>query len=277
MKILSLLFLVIVIAGCSDSNNSATSTSAGSSTGDLLGTMQLSDSRGRNMADGSGVTVQVEGTSFSAVSDVNGNWVIHNLPTKTYAITFSKPNFYTRRNPSYTFVAGAPVRYQDYPPYYPGQLISPTLLGELPQFTVSLDAVTMPIKTEKVDSFNRKTFTYTNGKVFAHTSDNVPDTAVIYMYLIISKKPELHIEDSTSYLLMVFATGQTYTTGAGLDLAAELPYLQLQSYGIQPNDIVYFKAYPVIGFPLQFNSITNKNEYIGYGPTASNVLSGTFK
>src|SRR6478609_2741609 len=113
MKIITFLTLLLFIAaGCSDSNTTTTSSGDGV-TGDLIGTVYLSDHRGRSMTNHSGVTVQIEGTSFSAVSDVNGNWVIHNLPTRTYAITFSKPGFYIRRNPSYTFVGGEPVRYID--------------------------------------------------------------------------------------------------------------------------------------------------------------------
>ncbi len=276
MKILSSLLLLFALAGCSNSDE--TSTTSGSntgSTGDLLGTMQLTDHRGRTMSDHSGVAIQIEGTSFSAVSDASGNWVIHDLPTKTYAITFSKPNFYTRRNPSYTFVGGVPARYIDPSAYFLGTPFTPIPLGELPEFTVTLDAVTMPSKV--IDNV-KKTISYLPGKVFAHTSDTAPDSADIGMYTIVGKRPDLRIDDTTSYFFMAVASTRMTAPGdTTANLIANLSYLQLQSYGIQPGDVVYFKAYPVVGFPYQINTIANKYEYIGYGTTSSNQLSATMQ
>lgn len=273
MKILSILLLLFVLAGCSD--DSSTASTGSSSTGDLLGTMQLTDHRGRLMSDHSGVTVQIEGTSFSAVSDVNGNWVIHNLPTRTYAITFSKPNFYTRRNPSYTFVAGEPVRYLDLSIPYGGYNIPSIPLGALPQFTITLDGVVLPAIIEKIDSLNKKTIIYTSGTIFAHTSANTPDSVDVGMYLIIGKNADLRIEDISTYSYLVPVLSKTpVPADTSINLTQNLYYSTVQHYGLQAGDMLYFKAYPTIGTPGQFNRITNTFEYIGNGPTPSNVLSG---
>src|ERR1043165_9958033 len=133
MKIFLLFLLLLVAAGCSDSNNATTETTGGGvgSSGDFLGNLRLYDHRGRPMVDRSGAKVQLEGTSFSAITDKNGDWVIHNVPTRTYAISFSKENFSTRRNPSYTFVGGEPVRYRDPDTYNysPGNPIESVEIG----------------------------------------------------------------------------------------------------------------------------------------------------
>lgn len=278
MKILTSLILLVILASCSDSNTATTSTSGGGgSAGDFIGTMRLSDYRGRIMADQSGVTVQIEGTSFSAVSDASGNWVIHNLPTGNYAISFSKPNFCTRRNPSYSFVGGsAPARYRD--PYSnSGNTILPIDLGELPKFTVTLDAITMPVLITK-DTGSKKYSYWVSGRVFAHTSANTPDSTNVGMFLIISKQPDLRIEDTSSYISMTYSNAQNKaTTDSTVNLAADLYYPAQQLKGVQPGDVVYFKAYPVINGIYQFNSITNKIEILGNGPTPSNVLSATLQ
>ncbi len=278
MRLLSILILLSsIIAGCTDSDTTTTASNGGASAGDFIGTMRLTDHRGRTMADQSGVTIQIEGTSFSGVSDVHGDWVIHNVPTGNYAITFSKPNFYTRRNPSYTFVGGsAPARYRDPAVNTGSGPVSPVPLGRIPQFTVTLDAITMPTKTETVDALNNKLVTYTLGTVFAHTSVDTPDSVDLGMYFIISKNPELRIEDASTYLVMATAiTKNDVSTDTTVNLGYALQYYSLEYFGIQAGDVVYFKAYPVIGYPNQFNSITNKFEYIGYG-APSNVLSATF-
>jgi hypothetical protein len=276
MKIFYLLALLFVAAGCSDSNTATTETTGGGvgSSGDFMGNLRLYDYRGRPMADRSGAKVQIEGTSFSAITDKNGDWIIHNLPTRTYAISFSKENFSTRRNPSYTFVGGEPVRYRDPDTYndVPGNPIESADIYELPRFTIQVDAVTMPT-VRTVDTLGQTLTLYTYGALFAHTSDNTPDSATIGMYVIAGRDSNLRIEDTSTYFLKRYViTSGSYSTDRSVDLAVSFNYSDITG-GVQPGKRVYFKAYPVNGYQFQFNQITNTLEYFGNGPTASNVLS----
>jgi hypothetical protein len=271
MKILSLLVLILVAAGCSDSSNNSTSSGNGSSvTGDLLGSVILTDHRGRPMRDYSGVTVQVEGTSFSAVTDTAGNWVIHNLPSRTYAITFSKPDFYSYHDKSFSFLGGAPVR------YITPRLQNPYVyLGGLPRFKVTLDAILMPEKTT-TDSGN--TFLFTNGTLYAHTSDDGPDSTNVGTYVIISRDPNLRIENPSSYFYLMSVNGYTYATRDTIvNLSTTVGYGWFAVWNVHPGDTIYFKAYPVLGNPMEYDVIKNTEVFIGYSSAASNVLSGVMK
>lgn len=269
MKILSILLLLFGLAGCSDSNTSTTNTGDGV-TGDLIGSVLLADHRGRAMTNHSGVTVQIEGTSFSTITDTAGNWTIHNLPSKTYAITFSKPEFYSYRDASFSFLGGTPVRYRT-----PLRNDSYVRLGGLPRFTVSLDAIIMPRKTT-IDSTN--TILYTNGELYAHTSDDAPDSVTIGAYVIISRDPNLRIEDPSTYFYLMPVQGMTYARkDTVVNFGTTLGYTWFFSEKVHTGDMLYFKGYPVIGNPMQYDPIKNQDVFIGYSTTASNVLSAVMQ
>jgi hypothetical protein len=103
--IASFAFLALVF-GCKTST-----TTSPEVTGDLKGTVSLYDSHFNLVSDKSGVLVQAEGTSFSGISDTGGNWIIHDLPTRTYSLSFSKSGYGTMKNTSFSFVGGGTVLY----------------------------------------------------------------------------------------------------------------------------------------------------------------------
>ena len=270
MKILSLLFLLFIAAGCSDSNNTTTSTNGDGVTGTLVGTIaRLFDYHAREMTNKSGVLVSCEGTSFSAVTDSNGNWAIHDLPSRTYVISFSKPGFYTWKDLGFPFTGGGIIRYRD---SYLGS--DDVELGELAKFTITLDAVTMP-KGTYVDTL--KKIIYSTGGVYGHTSSNTPDSAKIEMYTIVSKTPELTVENTSSYAFAYsYSYWQTLRYGhdTSISVSAGMYYNQFSSAGFVPGDKVYFRAYPILGRPKDiYDPLTNKSIQIGYSLNGSNVLS----
>jgi hypothetical protein len=259
---------VLGLAGCKDSS---TALNSGGETvfGDLLGTILLTDQHAHSMSDNRGVLIQIEGTSYSALSDSAGNWVIHNLPSRSYAITFSKPGFYTRRDASFSFMAGVPVRYREL--YGDGI----TRLGALPEFTVTLDAIVMPT-AKYIDSL--KMTIYTTGSLYGHTSNNAPDSTTVGMYVLISKNPNLNIDDPSSYFFIMPVNGLIYAThDTVVNLGTTLSYSWFYSEDVKAGDMIYFKAYPVIGNPMQYDPIENKNVFIGYSSQASNRLSATMQ
>jgi len=88
--------------GCTDSSTNNSSSS--NLTGDLTGGITLTDYRDQYKSDKSGVLVQLDCTSFSAITDTAGLWIIHNLPSKTYSLTFSKEGCSTWKDESYSFL-----------------------------------------------------------------------------------------------------------------------------------------------------------------------------
>lgn len=180
MKIQTLLSLafIVVMFGC---KNSAPVTPQGA-TGDLKGTVGLYDSHGNQLADKSGVMVQAEGTSLSAISDTAGNWIIQNLPTQTYTISFSKSGYGTVKNTSFPFIGGGTVLY--------GNRV---YLYQPVTFTISLDSVSAVSDTS--DTY------YHYGYLAGHISGaELADSSIIQAYVIYGLSPNLDLHDTSTYL-----------------------------------------------------------------------------
>jgi len=88
---LLLLSPVLLASGCKNSSNPTTTSGAGSST--LAGNVVSYSADGLRILDSSGVSVTVEGTSFTTTTDHNGNFSIDGIPAGVYNIIFTKPGF----------------------------------------------------------------------------------------------------------------------------------------------------------------------------------------
>jgi hypothetical protein len=263
----SILLLLIFTHLISCKSNDTITNSATVTTGDLVGTVELIDVHNNPLTNHSGVLVRIEGTTFSATSDSLGRWVIHDLPSKTYAITFSKPGFYSRHDKSFTFVAGEPVRYRDV-----HHNLDYIVLGPIPEFTITLDAITMP--TRKI--IDGKVFD-DYGLVFAHTSNNAPANTYVGMYLLASRNPNLRIEDWTTVgIAEPYSVPNPSVQDSSVDLSGTLTYIVYAIFA-KPGDTVYFKAYPILSPIFEYDAITGTEMLIGYSPRASNVLSGVME
>jgi hypothetical protein len=75
-------------------------------TGTLYGKVQAYDSFGNYLGYMSGVTVNAEGTSYSATTDSLGVFGIGGLPTGTYTLTFAKAGYGTNKITQVQFVGG---------------------------------------------------------------------------------------------------------------------------------------------------------------------------
>jgi hypothetical protein len=75
-------------------------------TGTLHGKARLYGPYGL-VADNSGITVTMEGTAHSATTDSAGNWALHDLPTGSYNITYSRAGYEPYKIFGYSFVGGA--------------------------------------------------------------------------------------------------------------------------------------------------------------------------
>ena len=97
------IILFIVICSCKKTESSSTSL-----TGTLKGTITLQDDFGTDITDKSGTTISVidSVTLLSAVTDIDGNYQIDNLPTGRYDISFSKTGYGDKFVHNYVFVGG---------------------------------------------------------------------------------------------------------------------------------------------------------------------------
>ncbi|MDP4221188.1 MAG: carboxypeptidase-like regulatory domain-containing protein [Bacteroidota bacterium] len=175
--------LLALVYGCKSSTTNAPQ----DVTGDLKGTVGLVDSHGNQVADKSGVLVTAEGTTLSATSDADGNWIIHNLPTQTYTIAFSKAGYGTKKNTSFSFVGGGTVAFGDRMTLYQP-------LG----FTVTLDSATPP---EKPVYDASGTLLSKSGVLYGHISGaTLADSNLIKCLVFMGTSSTIDTQDTSSYV-----------------------------------------------------------------------------
>jgi hypothetical protein len=266
MKILPVLFLLMVAAGCSDSNTATSSTSGGDGvTGDLIGSVTVVDYRGRNMSNRSGVHVQFDGTAFSTISNSDGSWVAHNMPTRNYSITFTKEGFSTYKITSFVNVGGGTLRVGD------ATVVQPC------RFTLTLDGVVMP-KTDSIIP-NSNGHIQRTGSFYVHTSTDVPDSVSFSTIIVLSRSPNINIADSSTFVTWTSSTlsQALFTTDTSISVQRMLYYSIFSPY-FSPGETVYIRLYPIIRFSQYYD--IHSNQYItdpaSFGP-GSNVLSGVLQ
>ncbi len=71
--------------------------------GTLMGKVSLNDLHCNSIANCSGVTVAIEGTTFSAETDSTGAWSMTGIPAGIYNVIIAKPGFDTTLVPKYEF------------------------------------------------------------------------------------------------------------------------------------------------------------------------------
>lgn len=102
-RVLGLLFLLISLgAGCKDQIVTSPPVPL---FGDMQGGVQLYDTLFQEVLHNhAGVLVNLEGTDFSTITDSNGSWIIHNIPSGTYTIVYTKNNFALAKNLNHQFI-----------------------------------------------------------------------------------------------------------------------------------------------------------------------------
>jgi hypothetical protein len=110
MKNLLVVLMAALLLGCnkndnpvSSDNGNGTPLGAGSITGSVTIHREPSD---LNAVDNSGVTVTIEGTKLSAVSDINGAWTIKGLNDGTITVVLSKSSYGVFKKPNLKYTIG---------------------------------------------------------------------------------------------------------------------------------------------------------------------------
>jgi Carboxypeptidase regulatory-like domain len=92
---------LVSISGCSGSSDSSSSSLSGSLAGSVA--LYLSDA---TPTTPSGVTVSIQGTSFSTTTDSSGHWTISGLNQGTYTVIYTKPGYGMSEQQGVQFVGG---------------------------------------------------------------------------------------------------------------------------------------------------------------------------
>jgi hypothetical protein len=74
--------------------------------GDVSGSIQLYDSDGNSISSANGVSVTVNGSNRSTITNDSGKWTITDLPAGIYTFAFAKSGFGSMKIVAYQFVGG---------------------------------------------------------------------------------------------------------------------------------------------------------------------------
>ncbi|HET6401189.1 MAG TPA: hypothetical protein VFH95_07290 [Candidatus Kapabacteria bacterium] len=96
---LSILLAIALVGGCTSPNV----VQSGADLGSFRGKVTLLGVDGNPLLQQSDAAVQIEGTTFSTITDSTGTWGIDNVPAGIYDIIISKNGFDTTLYPSYHF------------------------------------------------------------------------------------------------------------------------------------------------------------------------------
>lgn len=179
--------------------------------GDIWGYMELYDQDGRLLTDHSGVSVSLEGTEYTAVSDAEGRWALKDVPAGIYQVTFRKEGF------DWTKVQEQFVGNGDL-------FLGTRPLGRIPTFGVSDFTVS-------VDSVNLRLH-------FSGTFSDVPPEEV-------SRNLSVFIStDSTSFKKTRTAHVGTMS-GRTINAKGGVAVHSLHNLGYPSGSVAYLRAYPV--------------------------------
>lgn len=109
--------LAACVAGCSSADTTPPDTTT---TGSISGVLRLYNNSGVLLADHSGATATIEGTSISGTTDANGAWTVRNVALPgTYSFDYTKTGYALSRDLNIYFPQGTSDTLHGLPYLYP--------------------------------------------------------------------------------------------------------------------------------------------------------------
>lgn len=219
LKILLIPVIMAVFAGCSkdEENNSIT---AG---GSIAGKVKLTDEFGTDLTDYSGMKVS-SNTGESALTDATGLFIIENLKSGTYSLTYEKSGFGTFKRFNIGVAGSSSVT----------TLNGTDILGQKSTTIVSNLSVTwIP---------NDQSFT------FGCDINPVPDAAHPRSFRLFFSKT-----NDVGYINYLYTPANTWTSTTGTGVITGYNPQTLLSNGFAPGDSVYVIA---LGESIRTNTFT---------------------
>lgn len=265
-----LLFMIAPLIGC----NQEVVSSVSSVTSDLVGSVGVIDYRGRNAHNKQGVLIQCLGTPYSCLSDSSGHWILHNLPTRSYSIKFSKEGYISWLDPDYEYIAGVSSIYNPHDIYgrvYP-KIVQP------PRYSIMLDAVTFPKRYYDSTAHQWETRI---GSIYGYTSPDTPDSNSNLIAFYFGHSPAIG-EDTTVKIDYIILTEVSSYSGHDTSITINTSY-PMNGYdttffsAFHLGDTVYVRAYPAVLNTDPYNPVTGEYYSEPYKTKGSNVLSGVVR
>lgn len=244
--ILFAVILTLTLFGC---DSEPASTTGGVPPGDIVGRVELYDTLNRAMKDNSGVTVSIEGTSYTTISDASGSWTLNNIPTGTYVIILGKEGFTSKKifNVQHT---GNGTYYLKYI-YYSKYLIVP-FLRQIPKMSMSL--IMRPF--EPRSSYRDSVWVDSLG---IERHQMVPATLLMSQYTTIFSSPQyggfyplmnfyfgkdsqINPQDSSSFDFVSWAQYSSLDSGVATVSTVYISRDELITRGFQPGTKVFFTS-----------------------------------
>ena len=215
--------------------------------GKLTGYVNVYDEYGNRLPDRSGVTVTVDGTGKSAISDAKGKYEIADLSTNTYNIIVSKPSFTNDTIKSVAFVGGNVAA------------ILNVFIGQTPTFKATNLTAGINngyVQLSAVSSAAASKFPSYYGGFIAYfgNTNNVSNKNYLY---------------SSTLPFSFLAPNPNFTLSTGYNTS------DLKTYGFTSGSTAYIVVYPInLRGASYYNPATNSYEYTAIG-TPSNVVTVT--
>ncbi len=243
--------VILFMAGCSNSTGSGSSggSSSGSLSGSLAGfvALYLSDGTPTNPV---GVTVSIQGTSFSTTSDSTGKWQINDLTTGAYTVLYTKTGYGMSEQQSVQFVGGT-------------DFLGTVYMSQPPPCAISLNGF-----SSISDSI---------GFQVGFTIGNITPGCVAVALIAVGKNPDVNAADPTKYLYSI--TEGNYGPNTLLSIYKQ----NLYEAGFARGEQAYIVAYTLYqydgsgsylnggSYTFYVDDATGRYVYTSLG-TASNVI-----
>lgn len=241
---------LVLLSACRTSETTSVVVSDGALLGSLRGVVSaIVDSLGHKPADLSGVDISIDGMSKHTVSNDLGAWQIDSLPPVNSSVTASLAGFDPIHIRDIKLVAGAA-----------------NILGtscsfiQPPKFVPQLEALIMPTASAA-------------GTLYGHFSGSVSAGVVTNLFVIVSHRRDLHIEDPQSYEVSYTVPINPYPAS---DTTRNFTY-GISATGntvskAKTGDTISLRVYPYYLLVTEPDG-NGGSKMLGYGQP-SNVLSG---
>ena len=210
--------------------------------GDLIGYCYADNQYGPLPVDNSGITVTAEGSGVFARTDSSGRFILNNLHTGTYTISYSKSGYGTWKSQGFQFVGGGQA------------LIGSAYIYKLPDYNV----LNLKASTDSIGYLDIK------GTFSKSISAYYPN----YVLLFFSKSSDVS-SDPNHYLF----TNQFYLNSQGITFQYDLPTYYLSNQGLTRGQTLYVIAYGASNSNSYLDISTGKYVYPNISTNSSNVTS----
>lgn len=233
LSLFSFLLFSFILSSCGGDSSTGPVAS-----GDIWGYVTLADQDGIQLNDHSGMQVSLEGTTHSTTSDVNGKWVLTDVPAGVYNVMFQKQGFSWRKEQLQYVGNGA---------YY----MADRRFAQLPSFQV-VDFTAVVKSSSEI-------------AITVQMSETPPENIIRYCYVFMST-------DATSFekisSMSVYGVSGQAASIEGMILVSDL-----YRRGITPGTVLYLKAYPASEWSQSyFNPQTRETTLTHIAETGSPVV-----